>query len=35
VKGYTSEALRGLLLFARARGVTCIKGDADHDDVAS
>ncbi|MEJ8640253.1 GNAT family N-acetyltransferase [Streptomyces sp. MS1.HAVA.3] len=34
-KGYASEALRGLLLFARARGVTCVKGDADHDNIAS
>ncbi|WP_336216324.1 GNAT family protein [Nonomuraea sp. LPB2021202275-12-8] len=28
-------ALRGLLLFARARGVTCVKGDTDHDNIAS
>ena len=34
-KGYASEALRGLLLFARAHGVTCVKGDADHVNVAS
>jgi RimJ/RimL family protein N-acetyltransferase len=34
-KGYASEALRGLLLFARAHGVTCVKGDADHDNTAS
>lgn len=34
-KGYASEALRGLLLIARARGVTCVKGDADHDNIAS
>lgn len=34
-KGYASEALRGLLLFERARGVTCVKGDADHDNIAS
>ena len=34
-KGYASEALRGLLLFARSRGVTCVKGDADHDNIAS
>lgn len=34
-KGYASEAVRGLLLFARARGVTCVKGDADHDNIAS
>lgn len=34
-KGYASEALRELLLFARARGVTRVKGDADHDNIAS
>lgn len=34
-KGYASEALRGLLLFARAHGPTCVKGDADHDNIAS
>lgn len=34
-KGYASEALRGLLLLARAHGVTCVKGDADHDNIAS
>ncbi|MGY3677890.1 GNAT family N-acetyltransferase [Streptomyces sp. TE33382] len=34
-KGYASEALRGLLLFARARGATCVEGDADHDNIAS
>jgi RimJ/RimL family protein N-acetyltransferase len=34
-QGYASEALRELLLFARARGVTRVKGDADHDNVAS
>ena len=34
-KGYASEALRGLLLFARARGVTCVKGDTDHENIAS
>ncbi|MFC7840750.1 GNAT family N-acetyltransferase [Streptomyces sp. NPDC057382] len=34
-EGYASEALRGLLLFARARGITCVKGDADHDNLAS
>ncbi|WP_327435675.1 GNAT family N-acetyltransferase [Streptomyces sp. NBC_01201] len=33
--GYASEALRGLLPFARARGVTRVKGDADHDNIAS
>ncbi|MFF9865306.1 GNAT family N-acetyltransferase [Streptomyces sp. NPDC013953] len=34
-RGYASEALRELLLFARARGVTWVKGDADLDNVAS
>ncbi|MFB7979696.1 GNAT family N-acetyltransferase [Streptomyces vinaceus] len=34
-KGYASEALRALLLFARTRGVTCVKGDADLDNIAS
>ncbi|MCB5177944.1 GNAT family N-acetyltransferase [Streptomyces antimicrobicus] len=34
-KGYAAEALRGLLSFARSRGVTCVKGDADHDNIAS
>jgi len=34
-QGYASEALRGLLLFAREHGVTTVKGDADHDNVAS
>jgi RimJ/RimL family protein N-acetyltransferase len=34
-QGYASEALRGLLLFARSRGVTCVKGDTDHDNIAS
>lgn len=34
-RGYASEALRGLLLFARERGATRVKGDADHDNVAS
>jgi RimJ/RimL family protein N-acetyltransferase len=34
-QGYASEALRALLLFARARGVTCVKGDADHDNIPS
>ncbi|MFD8667696.1 GNAT family N-acetyltransferase [Streptomyces microflavus] len=34
-KGYATEALRGLLLFARARGATRVKGDADHDNIAS
>lgn len=34
-QGYASEALRELLLFARAHGVTCVKGDADHGNIAS
>lgn len=34
-KGYASEALRGLLLFAREHGITCVVGDADHDNAAS
>ncbi|MCX4744963.1 GNAT family N-acetyltransferase [Kitasatospora sp. NBC_01287] len=34
-QGYAAEALRELLLFARARGVTRVKGDADHDNAAS
>ncbi|MEU7689661.1 GNAT family N-acetyltransferase [Microbispora hainanensis] len=34
-QGYASEALREILLFARARGITCVKGDADHGNVAS
>jgi RimJ/RimL family protein N-acetyltransferase len=34
-KGYASEALRELLLFARARGITCVEGDTDHDNIAS
>ncbi|MFC8826745.1 GNAT family N-acetyltransferase [Streptomyces sp. NPDC057137] len=34
-KGYASEALRGLLLFARAVGVTSVRGDTDHDNVGS
>ncbi|MCX5398829.1 GNAT family N-acetyltransferase [Streptomyces sp. NBC_00102] len=34
-RGYASEALRGLLLFAREQGVTRVKGDADHDNLAS
>lgn len=34
-KGYATEALRALLLFARAHGATRVKGDADHDNVAS
>ncbi|MFH8407535.1 GNAT family N-acetyltransferase [Streptomyces sp. NPDC018019] len=33
--GYATEALRGLLRLARERGVTCVRGDADHDNTAS
>ncbi|WP_381798415.1 GNAT family N-acetyltransferase [Streptomyces niveus] len=33
--GYASEALRGLLLFARASGVTSVRGDTDHDNIGS
>ncbi|WP_046502643.1 GNAT family N-acetyltransferase [Streptomyces odonnellii] len=34
-KGYASEALRELLRFARARGVSAVLGDTDHDNTAS
>lgn len=34
-QGYATEALRGLLQFAEAHGVTCVKGSASHDDIAS
>ncbi|MFF7199496.1 GNAT family N-acetyltransferase [Streptomyces sp. NPDC008141] len=34
-KGYASEALRALLAFARARGITCVQGDTDRDNIAS
>ena len=34
-QGYASEALRGLLAFARAHGITCVKGDAACDNTAS
>ncbi|MER5786681.1 GNAT family protein [Streptomyces mobaraensis] len=34
-KGYASEALRAALESARARGIRCVKGDADHDNVPS
>ncbi|NUP52340.1 MAG: GNAT family N-acetyltransferase [Catenulispora sp.] len=34
-KGYASEALRELLLFARARGVTGVEADTSHDNIAS
>ncbi|MFE1794311.1 GNAT family N-acetyltransferase [Streptomyces sp. NPDC059525] len=33
--GYASEALRALLRLARAQGATRVKGDADHDNIAS
>ena len=33
--GYASEALRALLDFARARGVTSVDGDTTHENVAS
>ncbi|MER8090781.1 GNAT family protein [Streptomyces sp. NPDC094048] len=34
-KGYASEALRALLLFAREQGVICVHGDTDLDNLAS
>ncbi|MFF3541920.1 GNAT family N-acetyltransferase [Streptomyces platensis] len=34
-QGYASEALRALLAHAREIGITRVKGDADHDNVAS
>jgi RimJ/RimL family protein N-acetyltransferase len=34
-RGYASEALRALLAFARARGVSCVEGDTTHDNVTS
>ncbi|MCW2948021.1 MAG: family N-acetyltransferase [Actinoallomurus sp.] len=34
-KGYASEALRALLAFARAHGITSVEGDTDHDNIAS
>lgn len=34
-KGYASEALRGLLAFARAHGVTSVEGDTGHDNTSS
>lgn len=34
-QGYASEALRELLLFARAHGVTCVRGDTARDNIAS
>ncbi|MEU4951605.1 GNAT family N-acetyltransferase [Streptomyces lavendulae] len=34
-RGYASEALRALLVCARVHGVTCVRGDADHENIAS
>ncbi|MFD7628035.1 GNAT family N-acetyltransferase [Streptomyces sp. NPDC059851] len=34
-RGYASEALAALLAFARENGITCVRGDADHGNVAS
>ncbi|MEU1469964.1 GNAT family N-acetyltransferase [Streptomyces sp. NPDC005761] len=34
-RGYASEALRALLRFTRDRGVACVHGDTDLDNVAS
>ncbi len=34
-KGYASEALRALLAFARARGITSVEGDTGHDNTSS
>ncbi|AJE84885.1 hypothetical protein SLNWT_4509 [Streptomyces albus] len=34
-RGYATEALRALLAFARARGLSCVKGDADLANLAS
>jgi RimJ/RimL family protein N-acetyltransferase len=34
-KGYASEALRALLAFAHAHGITSVEGDTDHDNTAS
>jgi len=34
-QGYAAEALRALLAFARKSGIACVKGDADHGNVAS
>lgn len=33
--GYASEALRGLIEFARSHGVTCVEGDTTHENTAS
>ncbi|MEU1346899.1 GNAT family N-acetyltransferase [Streptomyces sp. NPDC005775] len=34
-QGYASEALRGLLRFTRDRGIACVHGDTDLDNIAS
>ncbi|MFK8910215.1 GNAT family N-acetyltransferase [Streptomyces sp. YS-3] len=34
-RGYATEALRALLHFARARGITRVKGDTAHTNIAS
>ncbi|MFD9792803.1 GNAT family N-acetyltransferase [Streptomyces sp. NPDC059070] len=34
-RGYATEALRALLRFARAQGITRVNGDADHQNIAS
>ncbi|MFF1924555.1 GNAT family N-acetyltransferase [Streptomyces sp. NPDC058221] len=34
-KGYASEALRALLRFTRDRGIVCVHGDTDLDNIAS
>ncbi|MFJ1864788.1 GNAT family N-acetyltransferase [Streptomyces sp. NPDC088097] len=34
-RGYATEALRALLSFARAHGVSSVEGDTDHDNLAS
>jgi len=33
--GYASEALRALLTFGWAHGITSVEGDTDHDNIAS
>lgn len=34
-QGYASEAVRALLAFARAQGVSSVEGDTHHDNIAS
>lgn len=34
-QGYASEALRAFLAFARGLGITSVRGDTDHDNIAS